>query len=69
MSDGTGAARRVVSDIFTNLAAGWFGIVLITPAAIPASTVPDLVAHIGRAFIYGIACAITAVELSKEVKQ
>lgn len=68
MSDDTAAARRVVSEIFTNLAAGWFGVVLITPAAIPASSVLDLVGHIGRALVYGIACAITAIALSKEVK-
>lgn len=67
MNGNSWATRKVVSEIFTNLAAGWFGLVLITPAAIPALSFSDLTGKITLSLVYGLGCALIAIELSKEV--
>jgi hypothetical protein len=67
MNERLPATRKVLSEVFANLGAGWFGFILITPAAIPSVSFSDLVFNIARSFIYGSACIVVAIDLSKEV--
>lgn len=55
----------ILSELFTNLAAGWFGLVLITPSAI-ASESPLLTAiQVLKALATGVASLVFAEQFMR----
>lgn len=66
MGSDQSARTAVLSELCTNLAAGWFGLIIITPAAIAASSLMELVAALLRALLLGVFFAYVAILLRKE---
>lgn len=60
--------RAIFSDLLVNLAAGWFGSVLIAPNFSPLS-LPEGLAILTVDIIAGTLCLLTAYRLKKSIKQ
>lgn len=50
----------ILSGLFTNLAAGWFGLAIITPTALVSTTVIQTVGGFIKAIASGIVCLLMA---------
>lgn len=61
------ATVSVLSEICTNLAAGWFGLLLIAPATIGADSPEALIMSLSRTLTMGISFSFFAITLRKEV--
>jgi hypothetical protein len=54
---------NILSQLFVNLAAAWFAIVVVTPGLIPTDT---FITSLFRNFFFGIVAIILALILAKE---
>ena len=54
----------ILSDLFVNLAAGWFGIILIGPVLSEISSLFDIILFLNNAF-FGSICLFLAYQLHK----
>jgi hypothetical protein len=51
---------EILSNLFTDLAAGWLGLILVTPAAISSERVEEIVVSITRALLGAVISLLTA---------
>ena len=54
----------ILSEVFTNLAAGWFGLLLITPTAIASDSFLVTAAQVMKALLAGIISLLFAEQLA-----
>lgn len=55
----------ILAELFTNLAAGWFGLLLITPSAIASESLFVTVVQTVRAILAGLASLAFAEQLAR----
>lgn len=54
----------ILSELFTNLAAGWFGLLLITPSTIASESLFVTAVQAARAILAGLASLAFAEQLA-----
>lgn len=66
MDPNRSATVSVLSEICANLAAGWFGIVLISPATLGSLSIIELFSNLSRWISLGMVFTLFAITLRKE---